>query len=176
MRVLSLMFVLFFTPHGHVVVYGMAGAGKSSLIRALCGIADHAIRVSSDGDGTLHSTQYDCAPINRTVTDTPGFGTRQFPMVHSFPRDMSLALLVVSSRLYTQYYEFVERYMLLIQVDFRPPLILVRTQTDIHPTDPSSTASFYASELYNVPRRLVECAATDGESMERLRQTIINLS
>lgn len=155
----------------HVYVYGMAGVGKSSLVRALCGITDSAIRVSSDGDGTLDSTQYNCPSINATVTDTPGFGTRLFPMVHSFPRDMRIALLVVSSRLYTQYYSFVERYMWLPKL--RPQsMILVRSQIDIHPPDAST--ALYVSELYGVPRALVECAATDQASIERLREVIRN--
>lgn len=156
---------------GQVYVYGMAGAGKSSLVRALCGITDSAIRVSSDGDGTLDSTQYNCPSVNATVTDTPGFGTRLFPMVHAFPLDMRVTLLVVSSRLYTQYYSFVERYMLL-QTRRLQSMILVRSQIDIHPPDAST--ALYVSELYGVPRALVECAATDQASIERLREVIRN--
>lgn len=161
------------TAAARVVVFGMAGAGKSSLIRALCEVHEGAIRISSEGEGTLDDSMYDCPSINGTmVMDTPGFGTRRFPMVHSFPADMTLALLVVSSRLYTQHYEFVQKFLLLTATA-RPPLVLVRSQIDLYPHHhgPRDLA-YIMDELYRVPIEVVPFSTRDSQTIHNLRAVI----
>jgi len=137
-----------------VGVFGMAGSGKSSLIRALCEqdiVEDYS---SSDREGTLSIQTFNCPSTQTKFVDTPGFGTCRFPTRGYLKRYLSpeidIILFVVVQRLYEPHHEFVEQYRLLSKRKRLPPIILIRSQVDVFPVK-NDTLEFIQKELANVP-------------------------
>lgn len=108
------------TPPSKVVyVFGVAGSGKTALIRALC----NTTTTARDG-------RYDCPPVKATIVNTPGFGTPQLPMVYSMPEDMSLALLIGPSKLLEVHRAFIHQFWQLTKQHPTHLLMVVRTQSN----------------------------------------------
>jgi len=139
-------FQLYYLKVPHITVFGMAGHGKSAFINALCG-GRNISHESSSEEGTFIKQSFDCGGF--IIHDTPGFGTRQFPVKHHFKRYKTsvdhLNILIVTNRLYGYHYDFVNDY-----TGFTD-LIVVRTQIDIFPPNKNSK-EFIIRELFNVPK------------------------
>ena len=125
-----LLFILIFLTHDcvsfEITVFGMAGHGKSSFVQFLCNCT---IPTSSDEEMTMESQKYNISNYI-TLTDTPGFGTRRFPILGHFEKYRSncgIVVLIITNRIYEQHYQFVK------DVGDTNKIVIVRTQTDIFP-------------------------------------------
>jgi len=108
-----------------ISIFGLAGSGKSALISKLCNIS---VDSSSSRETTLFSRTYSVC----NLTDTPGFGTRQFPVKGHFEKYWDkdkVAVLVVTQRIFEQHYTFVS------EVGTSAFLLVLRTQIDIFPVN-----------------------------------------
>ncbi len=147
-------------------VFGMAGSGKSTFIKNACNA--NIDSVSSDGDGTLGIKTHKCnikynnkyinehynEYNNIVFIDTPGFGTRLFPNPGQYLNvESDGVILLVSNRLFTQHYDFVNTFDLLYP---RKLLVVVRSQTDIFPVpNEQEYVKYIMKEFLNVPKFVI---------------------
>lgn len=116
----------------NVVVLGMAGVGKSSLVERLC--RKNTTAISSFGEGTLQINEVENCIANWTVFDVPGYGTNSFKThVESLSKihnvQVDLFILCIGQRVYAA------DTFCFDGIKHRAPVVIARTRCDIFPCE-----------------------------------------